>query len=260
MENRPNLPLPPSERGREHQARQRRWSEGALGMVSTRSFPAVVGAADTMLKTSGVSLIGYEQIGGGYCTAVVRGNFADVRIAVAAGAEMAEDIGQLMDSAVLPRPSENLEVVLPISSRFRDIVKHDGYSRLSNQAVGLIETRGFPALVGSCDAMLKAGDVQLAAYVKTGDALCTAIVRGKVANVVVALDAGMAEAERIGELHGVMVIPRPLDELEQTLPTAGHWIEEPLELPLQAQQAEKELVELPDLKELEKIAVDREDT
>ncbi|MEM8716054.1 MAG: BMC domain-containing protein, partial [Cyanobacteria bacterium P01_G01_bin.4] len=170
MENRPNLPLPPSDRGRERQARQRRWSEGALGMVSTRSFPAVVGAADTMLKTSGVSLIGYEQIGGGYCTAVVRGNFADVRIAVAAGAEMAEDIGQLMDSAVLPRPSENLEVVLPISSRFRDIVKHDGYSRLSNQAVGLIETRGFPALVGSCDAMLKAGDVQLAAYVKTGDA------------------------------------------------------------------------------------------
>ena len=108
--------------------------------------------------------------------------------------------------------------------------------------------------------MLKAGDVQLAAYVKTGDALCTAIVRGKVANVVVALDAGMAEAERIGELHGVMVIPRPLDELEQTLPTAGHWIEEPLELPLQTEQAEKELVELPDLKELEKIAIDREET
>lgn len=259
MENRPNLPLPPGEADGTSQSRGRLWSEGSLGMVSTRSFPAVVGAADTMLKTSGVSLIGYEQIGSGFCTAVVRGNFADVRIAVAAGAEMAEEIGQLVDSAVLPRPSENLEVVLPISSRFQQLVRQDGYSRLSNQAVGLIETRGFPPLVASCDAMLKAGDVQLAAYLKTGDALCTAIIRGKIANVVVALDAGMAEAERVGELHGVMVIPRPLDELEQTLPTASYWIDEPLEMPLQVGQQEAELVELPDLTELEKITVRRED-
>lgn len=259
MENRPNLPSRPKETDDNRQSPRRRWSEGALGMVSTRSFPAVVGAADTMLKTSGVSLIGYEQIGSGYCTAIVRGNFADVRIAVSAGAEMAEEIGQLIDNAILPRPSENLEIVLPISSRFKQLVQQDGYSRLSNQAVGLLETRGFPALVGSCDAMLKAGDVQLAAYLKTGDALCTAIVRGKVANVVVALDAGMAEAERIGDLHGVMVIPRPLDELEQTLPTASHWIEEPLELPLRTSQEEKELMEFPELKELEKLTVNRED-
>ena len=129
-------------------------------------------------------------------------------------------------------------MVLPISSRFQEIVRQDGYSRLSNQAVGLLETRGFPGLVGACDAMLKAAEVQLAAYVKTGDALCTAIVRGKVANVVVALDVGMLEAERIGELHGVMVIPRPLDELEQTLPTASHWIEEPLDMYAYDEQAE----------------------
>nr|WP_227498653.1 BMC domain-containing protein [Synechococcus sp. PCC 7336] len=229
-------------------------------MVSTRSFPAVVGTADTMLKTAGVTLIGYEQIGSGYCTAIVRGGYADVRLAVSAGAEMAEDIGQLVARAVIPRPSENLEVVLPISSRFQQLVRQDGYSRLSNQAVGLLETRGFPALVGSANAMLKAAEVQLAAYIKTGDALCTAIVRGKVANVVLALDVGMAEAEKIGELHGVMVIPRPLDELEQTLPTASCWIEEPLELPVQVRREEAQLVEFPDIQELEQVPLEREIT
>jgi carbon dioxide concentrating mechanism protein CcmO len=213
-----------------------------------------------MLKTASVHLIGYEKIGSGYCTAVVRGNFADVRLAVSAGADMAENIGQFVDKAIVPRPSDNLEVVLPIGSRFQKLVRQDGYSRLSNQAVGLLETRGFPALVGASDAMMKAADVQLAAYEKTGDGLCTIIVRGRVANVVVAVDAGMHEAERIGELHGVMVIPRPLDELEQTLPTASCWIDQPLELPLTVREETREALELPDLQELERVPLQDEES
>jgi carbon dioxide concentrating mechanism protein CcmO len=125
------------------------------------------------------------------------------------------------------------------------------YSRLSNQAVGLVETRGFPAMVGACDAMLKSADVHLAAYEKIGAGLCTAIIRGTVANVAVAVEAGMFEAERIGELNAVMVIPRPLDDLEQTLPLASCWIEErqPLTLPvnIKEQVAELEVLQLPDL-------------
>ena len=76
------------------------------------------------------------------------------------------------------------------------------------------------------------------------------------ANVAVAVEAGMFEAERIGELNAVMVIPRPLDELEQTLPVASCWIEErqPLRLPVnikeKEQVAEVEVVGLPDLAKL----------
>ena len=106
-------------------------------------------------------------------------------------------------------------------------------------------------MVGASDAMLKSADVQLAAYEKIGAGLCTAIIRGSVANVAVAVEAGMYEAERIGDLNAVMVIPRPLDELEQTLPVASCWIEErqPVNLPIdiKEQVGEAELLELPDL-------------
>jgi carbon dioxide concentrating mechanism protein CcmO len=99
--------------------------------------------------------------------------------------------------------------------------------------------------------MLKAANVQLAAYEKIGGGLCTAIIRGSVANVAVAVEAGMYEAEKIGELNAVMVIPRPLDELELTLPVASCWLEErqPLKIPLNIkdQVIEVDMVELPDL-------------
>jgi carbon dioxide concentrating mechanism protein CcmO len=204
-----------------------------------------------MLKSAGVHLVGYEKIGGGHCTAIVRGGIADVRLAVEAGVQTAEQFGQLVSSLVIPRPYPNLEAVLPITNRLSKIMEEGYYSRLSNQAVGLVETRGFPAMVGACDAMLKSADVHLAAYEKIGAGLCTAIIRGTVANVAVAVEAGMFEAERIGELNAVMVIPRPLDDLEQTLPLASCWIEQrqPLTLPvnIKEQVAELEVLQLPDL-------------
>ncbi|KOP26195.1 microcompartment protein [Hapalosiphon sp. MRB220] len=228
--------------------------DSALGLVSTISFPAIVGTADMMLKSAGVHLVGYEKIGSGHCTAIVRGAIADVRLAVEAGEQTAKQFDQFVSSLVIPRPFPNLEVVLPINNRLSAITEDGTYSRLSNQAVGLVETRGFPAMVGAADAMLKAADVQLAAYEKIGSGLCTAIIRGSVANVAVAVEAGMYEAERIGELNAVMVIPRPLDELEQTLPVASCWLEErqPVKLPLNIKEPvmEAELLELPDLSTL----------
>lgn len=234
------------------------WRETALGLVSTQSFPAIVGIADMMLKSSSVSLIGYEKIGGGYCTAIVRGRTADVRLAVQAGVDTAEQFGQRATSLVVPRPLPNLEAVLPISGRLSQLAQGGGHSRLSNLAIGLLETRGFPAMVGAADAMLKAADVHLAAHEKIGAGLCTAIIRGTVANVAVAVDAGIHEAERIGELTAVMVIPRPLDDLDQTLPIASCWVDQPMQLPVQIKEQEKEKVEgqepqkiaLPDLQKL----------
>ncbi|HEY9657405.1 MAG TPA: BMC domain-containing protein, partial [Allocoleopsis sp.] len=90
-------------------------------------------------------------------------------------------------------------------------------------------------MVGAADAMLKAADVQLASYEVIGDGLCTAIIRGRVSDVAVAVEVGMHEAERIGELHAVMIIPRPLEDLEATLPVASCWIEQaqPIALPIE---------------------------
>jgi carbon dioxide concentrating mechanism protein CcmO len=233
--------------------RRNNLKDTALGLVSALSFPAIVGTADMMLKSAGVHLVGYEKIGSGHCTAIVRGGIADVRLAVEAGVQTAEQFGQLVSSLVIPRPYPNLDIVLPIN-RLSQMIEDASYSRLSNQAIGLVETRGFPAMVGACDAMLKAADVHLASYEKIGAGLCTAIIRGSVANVAVAVEAGMFEAERIGELNAVMVIPRPLDELEQTLPVANCWVEErqPLNIPLNIKDkiVDAVAVELPDLAKL----------
>ncbi len=227
----------------------------ALGLVCTQSFPAIVGTADMMLKSAGVTLVGYEQIGGGYCTAIVRGNIADVRLAVEEGAKTAEQFGQLVSKTIIARPMPNLEVIFPISSRLADMVREQGYSRLSNQSLGLLETRGFPAMVGAADAMLKSADVHLESYTKIGDGLCTAIIRGSVANVAVAIEAGMFEAEKIGQLNAVMVIPRPLEDLEETLPVNSYWLEKTEPLPNLEPKEDEPVVEVVQLPELEKIPV-----
>ncbi|MFS8886259.1 carbon dioxide-concentrating mechanism protein CcmK [Synechococcus sp. H70.2] len=216
----------------------------ALGLIQTRSFPVIVRIADAMTKSAGVTLIGFEKISGGYCTAIVRGNIADVRIAIEEGIEVARQFNQEeISSLVIPRPLPNLEAVLPISSKLSQLAQSRGYSRLSNLAVGLLETRGFPAMVGAADTMLKTADVQLAAYETIGDGLCTVIIRGTVSNVAIAIDAGMYEAERIGELNAVAVIPRPLDELEQALPVASCFVAQPVTLPVAIPQAQVEEVQ-----------------
>ncbi len=231
--------------------------ETALGLVSTQSFPALVGTADMMLKSADVTLVGYEKIGSGYCTAIVRGRIANVRLAVEEGARTAEQFGQLISKLVIARPMPNLEVIFPIGSRLTELAyEQRGYSRLSNRAIGLVETRGFPAMVGAADAMLKSADVQLAAYETIGGGLCTAIIRGTISNVAVAVEAGMYEAERIGELNAVMVIPRLLEDLENTLPVSSYWLDKPEPLPVLVpntiQEVQAQPVALP---ELEKVPI-----
>jgi carbon dioxide concentrating mechanism protein CcmO len=210
------------------------YSELALGLISAQSFPAIVGIADMMLKQASVTLVGYEQIGSGYCTAVVRGRTPDVRLAIEMGTEMAQKFGQVATHVIIPRPMPNLEAVLPIGRRLAALSVGQENNRFRDQSIGLIETRGFPALVGASDAMLKSADVTFTAYHTTGAGLCTGIIRGNVSNVAAAIEIGMAEAQRIGELHAVMIVPRPLDDLERTLPIADCWIEQlqPVKMPL----------------------------
>jgi len=86
------------------------------------------------------------------------------------------------------------------------------------QALGMVETRGLVALIEASDAMVKAANVELIGWDKVGSGMVTAFVRGDVAAVKAATDAGAAAAGRIGEVVSVHVIPRPHEELEQALP------------------------------------------
>src|SRR5262249_12535572 len=86
----------------------------ALGMVETRGLVALIEAADAMVKAAKVTLVGYEKIGSGYVTALVRGDVAAVKAATDAGAAAARRVGELVSVHVIPRPHANLEDVLPI--------------------------------------------------------------------------------------------------------------------------------------------------
>jgi microcompartment protein CcmL/EutN len=89
------------------------------------------------------------------------------------------------------------------------------------QALGMIECRGFAAMVEASDAMVKAAKVELKRYEKTGGGYVTAIVRGDVAAVRAALDAGQRAAERVGEVVSVHIIPRPHTNVDSALPLGG---------------------------------------
>ncbi len=89
------------------------------------------------------------------------------------------------------------------------------------EALGMVETKGLVAMIEAADAMVKAANVTLVGYEKIGAGFVTAIVRGDVAAVKAATDAGAAAARRVGELVSVHVIPRPHGEVERVLPTNG---------------------------------------
>ena len=86
----------------------------ALGMIETRGFAAMVEASDAMVKAANVQLIGYEKIGGGYVTAIVRGDVAAVRAAVDAGVRAGEKVGEVVSTHVIPRPHNNVDTALPL--------------------------------------------------------------------------------------------------------------------------------------------------
>jgi ethanolamine utilization protein EutM len=88
------------------------------------------------------------------------------------------------------------------------------------EALGMIETKGFIALVEASDAMMKAANVQFYGWGKVGSGLVSAFVTGDVAAVKAATDAGAAAAGRVGEVIAVQVIPRPHDDLGVVMPEA----------------------------------------
>ena len=89
----------------------------ALGMIETRGFAAMVEASDAMVKAAKVELVGFEKIGGGYVTAIVRGDVAAVRAAVDAGVVAAEKVGEVVSTHVIPRPHSNVDSALPLSNK-----------------------------------------------------------------------------------------------------------------------------------------------
>jgi ethanolamine utilization protein EutM len=86
----------------------------ALGMIETRGFAAMVEASDAMVKAAKVELVSYEKIGGGYVTAIIRGDVAAVKAACDAGQIAASRVGEIVSVHVIARPHTNIDLVLPL--------------------------------------------------------------------------------------------------------------------------------------------------
>ncbi len=84
----------------------------ALGLIETRGLVGSIEAADAMVKAANVQLIGYEQVGGGYVTVMVRGDVGAVKAATDAGAEAAARVGEVVSVHVIPRPHADVETIL----------------------------------------------------------------------------------------------------------------------------------------------------
>jgi len=88
-------------------------SKEALGMIETKGLVGAVEAADAMVKSANVSLVGYEKIGSGLVTVMVRGDVGAVKAAIDAGTAAAGKVGEVVSSHVIPRPHTDVELILP---------------------------------------------------------------------------------------------------------------------------------------------------
>ncbi|KLV07102.1 carboxysome structural protein EutM [Photobacterium aquae] len=88
----------------------------ALGILETKGLTALIEASDAMVKAARVELVGYQQIGSGYVTALIRGDVASCKAATDAGSVVAQRLGELVAVHVIPRPHPDLEKVFPIKA------------------------------------------------------------------------------------------------------------------------------------------------
>ena len=89
----------------------------ALGLIETKGLVSLIEAADAMVKAANVVLIGSEYVGGGFVTVMVRGDVGAVKAATDAGAAAAKRVAELVSVHVIPRPHENVEMILPQSTK-----------------------------------------------------------------------------------------------------------------------------------------------
>ena len=88
----------------------------ALGMVETKGLVGAIEAADAMVKAANVSLVGYEKIGSGLVTVMVRGDVGATKAAVEAGSAAAAVVGTVVSTHVIPRPHNDTEKIIPTIS------------------------------------------------------------------------------------------------------------------------------------------------
>ncbi len=120
--------------------------------------------------------------------------------------------------ATAKKPAKKEPETTAPNAEIKEEVKVKEEVKMTLEALGMIETRGLVAAVEAADAMLKAANVALVGTEKIGSGLVTVMVRGDVGAVKSAVEAGQANASRLGEIIATHVIPRPHSDVEKIIP------------------------------------------
>jgi ethanolamine utilization protein EutM len=186
--------------------------------------PALV-VADRCAKAAGVEIVGIESTMGAEQCIKLAGSADDVREAGEQGVALARHMGTRADLVLIPGPTEETRRLSTLPPAFIPLLgiydakvkREDAVS--DSDALGLIETQGLVAALHATDEMLKAGAVQLVGKEKIGAAYVTIVVRGDVASVQSAVEAGRQTVQRLeGKLIMADVITHPHPELAALLP------------------------------------------
>ena len=186
--------------------------------------PALV-VADRCAKAAGVEIVGIESTMGAEQCIKLAGSAGDVREAGEQGVALARQMGTRADLVVIPGPTAATRktsslppAFIPLLNIYDSRVKRED-PMANSDALGLIETQGLVAALHATDEMLKAAAVELVGKEKIGAAYVTIIVRGDVAAVQAAVEAGEQTVQRLeGKLIMADVITRPHPELAALLP------------------------------------------
>ncbi len=197
-------------------------------MVEVVGLSIALVIADQAVKAANVRIVGVEGDAGRQCLIKMVGDSENVRRAVEVSRQVAQEMHAKCTATTLLRFADSDAVPLIDTDQEYSTIS-EGYLHLlpkedqdekgsKMEALGLLETQGLTGVIEGADAMLKAASVELVGKEKIGAAHVTVMVRGDVAAVTAAVDAGSAAVGKIGTLVAAHVIPRPHDELAKLLP------------------------------------------
>ena len=203
----------------------------ALGFAEIPFFSITAVVADEAVKSARVRLLGIETTGNENLMIKLDGDVDAIEAALAAAEQRAGELGAKAVIRCLANPDETLGglVYFPNAQNplygGRDQFLPTDYPQPKNktmsnkqEALGILETQGLTAILEATDAMLKAANVTLVGKEKIGAAYVTVIVKGDVAAVTAAVDAGAKAVGALGKLIAAHVIARPHDDLVALLP------------------------------------------
>lgn len=195
-----------------------------LGLLEIRGFTPAMVALDTMDKTSSVSVVQVELNDFYGVVIKITGSTADVSAAIEAGRQLADRMGGQPNATVLNRPDDRAIQAIISKNEVSPLIQQDVViqprTAASNSeesivaenpsfALGLIETQGFTAVFEAIDSACKAANVEVLCKEKLGGGYITVVVKGDVAAVKAAVEAGQAKVGALGKLIAAHVIARP---------------------------------------------------